>query len=190
MPQPTLIFMTGPSGAGKSTFAERLAADLRLPLFATDLIKEWLYDKLGPLHEEIHEPLSAACYNVLYRLVEEQLRVGNSLIVESVFWPKLNAEVFGSMLEKYPARVVEAHFTGDPEVLFRRVLARDDSGGRHHGHGRKSEADWADFERQVSDGSYGPLNLSDDTFVVDTTEFSSVDFEAIQRQIAEIISKA
>lgn len=167
MPQPALIFVTGPSGAGKSTFAERISRSLRLPLFSTDLLKEWLYDRLGQAHEEFHEKLRAACYSLLYRLVEEQLRAGYSLIVESVFWPGLNAEIFGKILAEYPARVVEVHFTGDPETLFGRVLTRDATSTRHRGHGRKSEEDRAEFIRLISEGDYGPLRLSDETFVVD-----------------------
>lgn len=190
MALPVLIFVTGPSGAGKSTFASRLSGRLKLPLFSTDIIKEWLYDSLGSTHEQIHEKLSAAGYDLLYKLVEEQLRVGNSLIVESVFWPQRNVKIFGAVLDRCPANVIEVHLTGDANGLFDRVLARDVAGSRHQGHGRKSEADRDEFVKAISEGSYGPLRLTEETLIVDTSDLNRVDFTDLERRISRFVENS
>jgi hypothetical protein len=42
------VLVSGLPGSGKSTLAPRLAAELGLPLFSKDVIKEALWDALGP----------------------------------------------------------------------------------------------------------------------------------------------
>ena len=87
MPAPLLVVVTGNPGVGKSTLARRLADELRLPLLAKDAIKERLGDVLGPPADRAaSQALGRATMLVLFDVVDELLRGGQSVIVESNFY--------------------------------------------------------------------------------------------------------
>ena len=86
MAEPLLVIVTGPPSAGKTTLARRIARDLGIPLFARDDIKEILFDSLGWSDRAWSRKVGHASWQILYHAMEELLRAGQSLVVESNFY--------------------------------------------------------------------------------------------------------
>ena len=85
MGKPVLIIVNGLPGTGKTTFAKRLAADVRLPVFSRDGIYETLYDALE-CHSNGSPPLlGSATFTFLYSIASSILAAGQSLLVEGFF---------------------------------------------------------------------------------------------------------
>lgn len=80
MNKPQLIVMSGLPGSGKSTIAERLAERLKLPVFSVDPIESAII-KAG-IQRSFET--SVAAYQVAETLASEQLKIGNSVIIDAV----------------------------------------------------------------------------------------------------------
>jgi hypothetical protein len=63
------VLVSGLPGSGKSTLAPRLAAELGLPVFSKDPIKEALWDALGPGDRAWSKQLGGAAASALLALV-------------------------------------------------------------------------------------------------------------------------
>ena len=71
---PVLILVAGPSCAGKTTVAERLAADLCLPMVSKDMIKESLSDNMGWSDREWSRSLGGPSMELLILFAEMSSR--------------------------------------------------------------------------------------------------------------------
>ena len=74
MPPPLLVIVLGLPGAGKTTLGRRLAAELRLPFFYRDGLKEVLYDSLGWQDRAETKRYGPASYELLYYAAETSWR--------------------------------------------------------------------------------------------------------------------
>lgn len=78
-----LIVFSGLPGAGKSALAEAVGQKLGIPVFAKDWLEATLLRaELIPANPE--KPLGSAGYQLLTVLAERQLRLGQSVILDSV----------------------------------------------------------------------------------------------------------
>lgn len=176
MEGPTLIAVSGAPGTGKTTLGRRLAADLQLPYFGKDLIKEALFDSLGAKDREWSARLGVASIRLLFELIEGQLRAGRSLVAESNYRREYDVPRFEAFRERYTFRMVEVHCKADRQVLFSRLEQRSDSGERHAGHADREV--FAELDEALSHGAFDPLALADVIVVDTTTEFACVDYDA------------
>ena len=162
-----VALVNGVPGSGKTALARRLAAELRIPLFSKDVIKESVADAL-PVELVAHDgtrgsALGAGASNALWALLEDS-PVGG--VVESWFWPE-DARFVAEGLRRYgldPARVPEVWCDVRVEVARRRYERRAGAGERHAVHGAQIGLD--DFWTRVQ-ASTRPLGLGP-TVVVDT----------------------
>lgn len=77
--KPTLIIIGGFAGAGKTTIATKLASDYNYAVFSSDAINDALRDALGKSFKEV----SPTAYKVLWHLVERQLKLGTTVIIDT-----------------------------------------------------------------------------------------------------------
>jgi predicted kinase len=123
---PLLVVVTGPPASGKTTLATALSRELGLPLVAKDAIKERLYETVGTGDREWSRRLGRATYTLIFHWLEEELRAGRSVIVESNF----TAAAASSFAELPAHRALQLFCTASRELVIERYAARS----RHAGH--------------------------------------------------------
>lgn len=77
--QPTLVIFGGLSGTGKSTIAKELARQLDAVYLRIDSIEQAIRDS-----GEVSQPLNDVGYRVGYAVAEDNLRLGRTVIADSV----------------------------------------------------------------------------------------------------------
>ena len=174
---PALIIVGGAPGTGKTTLARRLAASLRVPYLGKDLIKESLFDSLGTRDREWSRKLGLASIELQFKLIESHLEVGQSVVAESNFYVQYDVPRFQRLSQWCSSGIVEVHCETDREVLYDRLIRRNQSGRRHPGH--YASGMWDELEPHLRSGTFGPLGLGGALVRVDTTDFERVDYGAV-----------
>jgi predicted kinase len=137
-PQPHIIVVSGPPGSGKTTLATALSANMRLPLFAKDAIKEVLMSTFPVSDVDTSKKMGQAAMAILYSLAAA---APGGAVLESNFHRTLSL----SDLQRLPGAVVEVFCRCDREVALARYRARSEV--RHPGHFdsyRTDEELWSD----------------------------------------------
>jgi len=186
MPRPFLLIVSGLPCAGKTSIAERLAAELNLPLMTKDGIKEQLFNTLGWKDRDWSRQLSHASIELLLYFTEIQLAAGNSLIIECNFRPDLASPRLREMQAKYSAAIFQVFCRAKVEVLHQRFRAR--TGTRHPGHADEQYLE--EFQAILNNTSQEPLDLDCPVVVVDTTEFQKIDYATLLEAVRDVQSVA
>lgn len=188
-----LIIITGQLAAGKTSYGKKISEELKIPFFSKDEIKELLFDSLnsGNLDYESKRKIGASSYSVFYYIIEEQMKVGMSVIAESNF-VKESIPFIKNLLEKYEYKSITVRFEGDLHTLHKRFLQRECSGKRHEG--LVSNGVFDDFENfEKTSIKANEFIINDNEIVVDTTDFAKVDLnriiDAIKANLGEINGK-
>jgi predicted kinase len=179
-PEPVLIVVTGLPGTGKTTIANDLSAKLAYPSFRKDEFKEILFDVLGWSDKDWSEALDGACYELLWRTCEAELRAGRSCLIESNFEREAHAGRIRELGEKYGATAIEVHCRTERHVLAERFKERVEQGERHPGHAEQSE-DVLQNEA-IPKLLHEPdpwLGVTETRLAVDTTDTEAIDTKAI-----------
>jgi ribosomal-protein-alanine N-acetyltransferase len=147
-----VLLVNGIPGSGKSTLAPRLAAELGLPLFSKDLVKESLFEHapadVRPLMQGgggHGSPLGAGASELLWSLLAAS-PVGG--VVENIWWRGDHPAVANGLLRAgFDPNVVPHVWCAIPmELARRRHEDRVRSGERHRVHGADSrtqeDLDW------------------------------------------------
>jgi predicted kinase len=131
----TLVIFSGLPGTGKSTLAERLARELRLPLLCID-------DVIGGVPEDAGIAFWDSRVAILLDLIETQLRLGISVIADSVFM-NMDRNHAQELARKYNARFLPVYVSvSDDEIWKQRVTTR------YNELNHKDVADWDRIQHQ------------------------------------------
>jgi predicted kinase len=179
MQSPRLIIITGMPGSGKTTLAESLSAALSLPLIEKDSIKELLFDSLGWSDREWSKKLGKATYGLMDYFIEQQLRNGNSVIVESNFKPEFDSVKFKQWKDEFECDITQLLCHAPKTILYDRFKTRAINGERHPGHAdTDSLEEWKDYFANPKNVPE-PLDVDSKIKWIDTTDFSSINNDDI-----------
>lgn len=135
-----MIVFSGLPGTGKSTLAESLARTLRIPVFAKDWLEaSLLRSELTPSIAE--KPLGFAGYDLLTTLAQRQLKLEQSVILDSVASTETVRKTGRALADQYKAgwRVIECICTDESLHLSRLQLRERRIPGWH-------ELTWSDVQ--------------------------------------------
>ncbi len=136
-----LIIFSGLPGTGKSTLAETLAKDLGIPVFAKDWLEATLVRSgLNPIIES--NPPRSVGYELLTTLAERQLRLRQSVILDSVAGSQTIRSTWQRLSEQYGADWYAIECICSDETLQRaRLKDRERNIPGWH------ELEWSEVER-------------------------------------------
>ena len=176
-PAPLLVIITGKPATGKTTLGQRLAADLALPYFSKDGVKETLFDALGAADRAWSQRLGMASFALLRYITDVTLSARQSLMVEANFLVDYHAEPYLSLVKRHGARVAQLWLTAAPEVLAQRFERRAASEQRHPGHVELAHLE--EFRSRLLSVEDAPLPLGGALHSIDTTDFAAIDYPAL-----------
>ncbi|KAJ1287812.1 hypothetical protein BS78_02G039400 [Paspalum vaginatum] len=183
--RPVVVAMKGHPGSGKSTAARAIAAALRCPLLDKDDVRDCTLPLEGLAAAGILNELS---YAVLWRMVERQVRLGLSVVIDSPLSRRAHLDAL-TRLTGALVVIVECR-PGDREEWRRRLEKRGaaaaNGGGGDGSHKPKT---WAELERLL-EGYQGctDYEIGDVPRVaVDTTD-PAVDVQAIAAKVVDFIT--
>lgn len=175
------MIINGLPGTGKTTLGRAVSDRFGWPFISKDVFKEIMFDSLGWSDKEWSLKLSAATHRIMDYVIEENLRAGHSLVVESNFKADVDAPRFERFRTDYGVTLIQLLCWAERDVLFERYKARLES-GRHPGH---AEVDSLDLARVgLAPGRAEPLPIRGPTIEVDTTRFDAIDYPTIFRALS------
>ncbi len=177
-----IIIICGYLAAGKSTFAKQLSAHANIPCFIKDDFKSALTQHIDLPTREDRRRFSAVTFDAMIYVAEQLMHYGCPLILEGNFMPAGckatdEAGVLQALIHRYGYDVLILQFTGATEVLHARFTAREASGFRGNANQIGTPVSKDQFDRWCH--RMDAFSLDGQTLQVNTTDFSSVDFDAL-----------
>lgn len=177
MKKQKLIIVNGPPASGKTTIAERLSADLHLPMFNKDSIKELLSDSMAITSVQGSRRFEDPSFALLFHISKTLLTNKFSVIIEGNFRPSEDIQAFGKHLGDVGITIVEILCKAPGEILIERFQNRLEQ--RHIIHPRIMPVR---FVRILRQNHFNSLNIGE-VLEVDTSDFSKVPYKKIIRFI-------
>jgi len=188
----TIFIMHGGPATGKTTIGRRLAQSFKIPYFSKDGVKEPIFDCVGcPTAWETDEPLSGrkmddASHEILFYLMEEQLRGGCSCVIDSTFSAR-HTPSLRALNARYPFLPIQVLCRVERNVWAQRYRRRAETGERHPGHLDQSLSD--NFDADAMERIFQPLDIGGHILTVDTTYFTDNDYHELLRSIERLTRK-
>lgn len=185
--QPLIVLILGLPGAGKTTLGKKIADELHLPFISKDDIKVRLFDVYGWKDREASKQAGIASFRIMDYFTEEQIKHGNSLILESTFNPIYDNARFQAWQKEYGVRYVQIYCYADADIVRQRFAERAKNDDRHVSAIEGNEGLQV-LENYIQQG-FKPLNIDSTIIKVDTTDFSTVDEAGIIKQVARLLEQ-
>ena len=105
--------------------------------------------------------------------------------MDNYFDPSMFEPRFQDLKNKYAVETIQIICNSDRDTLFKRFKERSETGNRHPGHG---DPDVFDLLRENLAKEESPvMNIGGPVIMVDTTDFSKVDYDAILSEVKVIL---
>lgn len=165
-----IVLVSGAPGAGKTSLAIPLAHALGFALITKDIVKETLYDTIGPRPNDIafSRQIGGAAMETLWALAAKQ----TSAVLEANFRPY--SEYERNKINALDAQIVEVNCVCPPQEAARRFAERARRPTHHPAHFATeiTPEQLAEFDRPIGSGTL---------ISVDTTQ--PVDIAALAEQV-------
>ena len=179
---PLLIIVNGRPATGKTGLAGRLSTELGVPLFTKDAVKELLGDVVGAADRDAAKTLGEASIALIVQHAEAVLATGSSAMVECPLIPELSVAPVREVQERTGCRVLQVFLTADPEVILERYGERERNEVHFDAEARE------ELEVSLRTAEVGPVPIDGETITLDTTDFDTVDIEALTERVRAAMS--
>lgn len=189
------VLVAGMPASGKTRMAQELSARLGLPMFSKDGMKELLFDTVGFRSREEKVALGVGAMQAMYYAAGQVLGQGGSVILENNFEDASRPGLL-ALLDRCHARPVTVMLTGEPEAVYRRFAAREQSPERHRGHvvntrypeppGERPACQpitLAQFTAGFTARGMAAFDVGGPRLTVDVTELAAIDYGAVAQQV-------
>lgn len=176
--QTLLVIVSGPAATGKTTLAKRLGEMKSLPTICKDDIKESLFNTLGYETPQKVEQLEVATYDLLFYMARTILKSNGSLIIESDVTPDLNEDRVNKLREEFGFRILQIACRTEGKTLVKRF--KDRMSTQHPGHYEAYYWEQSEeFRNSLHQGFGRTLDVESEVVTVDTTDFTSIDYDQL-----------
>ena len=183
MSKSTIILITGFPGTGKTTLGKVLSERFKLPFFTKDAFKERMFDTLGWRDKAWSSKVSAASHRIMDYIIEEELKAGRSIILESNFRRTIDSERFKKFQARHDCAVLQILCWAEGEVLYKRFMDRQGTAARHPGH---VEVPPEMVRAELIKGKDTPIDINGETIELDTTNLDTINYTPILDHISSL----
>ena len=159
----------GKAATGKSTLADKLALKLNVPVIRKDDIVDALKMTAGIDKSLVN---NAVCYNILYKIIQTNLSLGTSMILDIALGDRANAETFFNRLD-----------FGDNKVLWFFVTCSDKAEWKRRHLERLANPlpsqSFKSFEHVLEHYKSADVNPFEYEHIIDTADTSGACFDAV-----------
>ena len=174
--KPTLVIVTGLPATGKTILAKKLADHFKLPVIHVDQMKETIFDRIGNWEDaDLYDKVSKASYDLMYQSAGKILSAGSSCIVDAHLRPDMAESKIAELKEKYGCNLFQIKLKASGQKIVDRYLERHKNAERHECHGNCVPQE----EFIKLNGESKTVNIDGETIIIDTTDFSKVNWELI-----------
>ncbi len=184
MRRPKLIIIGGSLATGKSTVAKYLEEQTGIKRISMDELKERLFDIGGHRDREWSKGIGRLGWPVFCGMIEMQLERRNDVIAEATFLWSDDADWINQLAQKFEGDIFQIWMTADPKIARERFVYRANN-ERHPGHNDQVDHVIEEFDERFFNRTFEPQPLNGKTLVVDTSDFDTVNKEAILNFLAE-----
>lgn len=180
-----IILITGMPGTGKTTLGTALSARYHLAFISKDALKDRMFDNLGWSDKAWSLQVSAASHRIMDYLIDEELRAGHSIIVESNFKRQIDSQRFRKFQQTYGCNIVQILCWAEGETVFQRFMRRMGTPARHEGHVEAISPERIRQEFIAANGKDAPLDIDGLTVEFNTTDLAALDYSGIYQAIED-----
>lgn len=185
MSKPYIVIITGFPATGKTRMADELATRLGVLRVSKDAIKDKLFDTLGYSDKSWSHHASAAAHRIMDYITEGELAVGHAVILESNFKAGIDDDRFAAIAKKFGVPIVQILCWAEEPAIFERYMSRKKTGEQHAGH--VEEVSMAEIRKAHAGGKIPVLNVANITLEIETTDFTTVNYDAIAAHVTTAI---
>lgn len=187
MSKQVIILITGAPATGKTTLGNTLAEKYKLAFISKDALKERIFDNLGWKDKEWSLKVSAASHRIMDYFIEQELKAGHSIILESNFKQHTDSERFRKIQEKYQCQLIQILCWAEGEILFKRFMDRIGTEKRHPG---QVEIPYEKIHQDFvsSGGKDTPLDINGPTLDLNTTDLTAINYQPVHQAIETALS--
>ena len=181
-----LVIVSGPEATGKTMVGKKISDMLGYPYQSKDMIKEALFDT------ETRSTWDYSWYedkakDNFFNVIEQFIEHGTSAVIESNFIAEDRQRL--TKCQNKDTLVSEIYCRTKGLTSFKRFVRRNEGGARHKGH---HDRRW--YPTVLSQDLlqyfgiswlHKPLGFSERLYIVDSTDFSKIDYEEIVDYIKE-----
>ena len=184
-----VIVVTGTPASGKTTFVRAISKKFALPIVAKDEIKEILFDSLGVVNRDFGRKLGGASFDLIYSISDQLMQSKVPHIIEGNFNPMFANDVLNEKFKTYNCKALQFNFFADSSKISDRFQERWENrlndGGRHEGH---FDNENYNMVKEIG-GKMDALSIMGNLIEVDTTNFDSVNYDYLHREIKAFLNK-